>query len=418
MHDFCLSEFVVQRKSTLFMKFLFRLWVVYLLVAVPSSYAQEIPLNDSARVGAGLIYDRMLQAELVDLIEYTYNFDFQKAEKEWRWLQYRYPEHPLPYLVKGLMIWWRMMPNIDKYRYDDEFVDYMDKTIDLAWKYLKKSPQDPEFQFYLAAAHAYKGRLYAERESWLKAAWEGRQAIKYLRREKEVTELSYEFVFGDGLYNFYSRWIHENYPSLRPLLVFFEKGDKQKGIQQLEYVARNAFYTRIEAYYFLTRIYALEENKPYKGLEYAKYLYERYPNNPYFHRFYAMLLFLLGRLQDMEPVAQQLLQRVEAGVLGYEEISGRYATYFLGYKSQHLEGDMPKAIGYYQRTIEYAEAIRAYDSGYYQSALKEIARWAEQNKKYRLAKECYDKLARYGNSKKQRKDAKKAARKYRKIEED
>jgi hypothetical protein len=391
------------------------LWALWLYVPV-TVQAQELPA-EAVRLDTGLIYDPLLQVELADLIDYTYNYDFAKAEKEWLWLHHRYRTHPLPYLVKGLIIWWKMMPNIDKYRYDEELLDALDKTIELAEERLKKEPGNPEYHFYLAAAYGYKGRLYAERESWVKAAWNGKQAIKYLRREKEITSLSVEFLFGDGLYNFYSIWIPENYPSLRPLLIFFEKGDKKKGIEQLEEVAKNAFYTRLEAYYFLMRIYALEENQPHKATQYAQYLYERYPNNPYFHRFYTMLLFLLGRIHEMEKPAQELLRRVENGQAGYEEISGRYATYFLAYKAQHYEYNMEKAIELYQKTIAYAEAVKAYDSGYYQSALQEVARWAESKKNYKLAKACYAKLAKYGDRGKRR-EARKKSRKLRKIEED
>ena len=36
------------------------------------------------------------------------------------------------------------------------------------------------------------------------------------------------------LFNYYSIWIRETYPMLRPVLMFFPKGDKQLGIEQLE----------------------------------------------------------------------------------------------------------------------------------------------------------------------------------------
>ena len=45
-------------------------------------------------------------------------------------------------------------------------------------------------------------------------------------------------------------------------MALFPKGNKQLGLQQLEEVATNAFYTRVEAQYFLFRLYASEEKKP------------------------------------------------------------------------------------------------------------------------------------------------------------
>jgi hypothetical protein len=47
---------------------------------------------------------------------------------------------------------------------------------------------------------------------------------------------------------------------LRPFLILFDKGDKERGLEQLREVAHNAFYTRTEAQYWLMRILFTEEN--------------------------------------------------------------------------------------------------------------------------------------------------------------
>ena len=74
-----------------------------------------------------------------------------------------------------------------------------------------------------------------------------------------------EIAFGNGLFNYYSIWISDKYPILKPIVSFFPKGDKIIGIEQLDNAAKNSFYTRTEAQYFLMRIFS-EENKLSKAL--------------------------------------------------------------------------------------------------------------------------------------------------------
>jgi hypothetical protein len=45
-------------------------------------------------------------------------------------------------------------------------------------------------------------------------------------------------------------WIGEEYPWLRPVLFFFPKGNRERGIAQLRQVGQTAFYTGTEANFF------------------------------------------------------------------------------------------------------------------------------------------------------------------------
>src|SRR5690606_16381075 len=118
--------------------------------------------------------------------------------------------------------------------------------------------------------------------SWTKAAFAGKNALNYLELSRGDEELNAELLLGDALFNYFSVWIPENYPLLRPMMLLFAKGDKELGIKQLEEVSANAFYARVEAQYFLFRLYASEERKPYEALRITSYLHEKFPHNPYY----------------------------------------------------------------------------------------------------------------------------------------
>ncbi len=105
-----------------------------------------------------------------------------------------------------------------------------------------------------------KGVLYSDRKDYTKAAFAGKDALKYLEECRGRDDLSPELLFGDALFNYYAEWVPENYPMLKPIMMMFPDGDKKLGIEQLKTVARNAFYTRTEAQYYLMRIAYFEEN--------------------------------------------------------------------------------------------------------------------------------------------------------------
>ena len=102
----------------------------------------------------------------------------------------------------------------------------MDSTIFVGENLYKNHPAyKTEASFFLAAAYAFKGRLYSdeERKNWRKAVSAGTNALEYLDDSKEKEGLNPELLFGDALYNYFSVWVPENYPALNPVLWFFKK---------------------------------------------------------------------------------------------------------------------------------------------------------------------------------------------------
>jgi tetratricopeptide (TPR) repeat protein len=147
------------------------------------------------------------------------------------------------------------------------------------------------------------------------------------------------------------------------VLWMFPKGDKALGLKQLKEVSYNAFYTRTEAMVWLMRILNSYENDQQRAFDISKYLYETYPDNPFFHRYYARILYSMGRYTQAEPVCLDILSRIDSARIGYEATSGRYAAFFLGqiYETRNKLEDARK---YYKMCIKFADEIEASDSGY------------------------------------------------------
>src|SRR6185436_15459741 len=294
----------------------------------------------------------------------------------------------------------------------------MDSTIDVGEALYDDYPQyKTEAAFFLAAAYGFKGRLYSdeERRNWRKAASAGKDALDYLEESKEQENLSPELLFGDALYNYFSVWVPENYPALKPILWFFPKGDKALGLKQLKEVSYNAFYTRTEAMMWLMRILNSYENDQPQALTISEYLNQTYPDNPLFHRYYARIIYSTGRFTQAEPVGRNILARIDSGQLGYEATSGRYASFFLG-QIYEARKSLDEAKKYYALCVKYTEEIEATESGYYLYSLIALGEIADKQGDKSAARQYFKDV----KKKAKRKDEayKDAKRRLKKMEKD
>lgn len=348
-------------------------------------------IPEAGKVKGMLLLDRDIQYELEGAVDNMYNFKYARAEKQFKSIRRRYPDHPLPYFLMGLSQWWKIVPtNIQTLQYDDLFFAYMDSTIQKAEAMYDRNDNNFEASFFLAAAYGFTARLHSERSNWRKATVASKRALDFMEKAKAGNGLSPEFLFGEALFNYYSIWIHENYPMLRPVLIFFPNGDKNLGLKQLAYVARTGFYTGTESKFFLMKIYANDENKIPEALKLSQDLAQKYPDNAYFERFYARLLFVQGYFTKAEQVSLDMLNKLDQQMPGYEGVSGRYASYILAYINQHKYRNFDKAEQYYKNSIMFAEMTNERDSGYFINSYLNLARIAQQKKDAAATKHYYE----------------------------
>lgn len=333
-----------------------------------------------------LLVNPFIQIESTEAVDAMYNFEFKKSLSHFNYLRKQYPWHPLPYLLMGLNYWWRIVPNYDNETWDKEFLAYMDTTEVLARR--MEEYNEIESAFFIAAANAFAGRLYSERREYRKAAFAGNAALKYLDECRGYETYSPELLFGDALFNYYAEWIRDEYPLLRPLMVLFPKGDKEEGIKQLKEVARNAFYSRTEAQYYLMRILASEDGDLAEARLTGKYLYDNYPMNPYFHRYYARLLYQSGQYVDAEKLSLEILNRIDSSYTGYEANSGRYACFFLGHINE-IRRIYDEAEKFYLKGMAYAEEVGATEMGYYYYSLLHLGNIALRDGRVKEAEDYY-----------------------------
>ena len=317
-----------------------------------------------------ILTDIDIQIEATSAINKMYNYEFDDAEKEFKWLVQEYKNHPLPVFLLGLSNWWK----IDSYSglpekrikdelklLDKEFLSLMDKSIFLSKK-VYENGNKIDGAFFLAASYGFKGRLLSERRKWRAAAFAGMNALKYLKEIRRDDIMIPEISFGNGLFNYYSIWISDRYPLLKPIVGLFPEGDKNLGIDQLNNAANNSFYTRTEAQYFLVRIFSGENNLK-KSLYLSQYLHNTFPNNSIFHRYYSQQLYRTSNLALCKIESLKIIDYYKNRKFGYNQNDIRLAHFFLG-EVFFSERKFENSIFHLKKSLEFSNGFKNKKLGY------------------------------------------------------
>ena len=277
-------------------------------------------------------------------IEYIYNQQFDQATVIINKLESRLQGSAIPDLMKALKLYWMYNPIYLQKDRLAQYQNHLEKAFQRSESVLKLDPGNPEAIFLAMAAQGLLAESYAESGRSFKAVGAAKKAYNYIKMGRDKTDELKEFYLSTGLYNYYREYYPETFPIYKPFMSFFMKGDKQKGIQQLEKAAREASVSHVIAKYYLSYIYMRYEYVPTKALRQARNLYETYPNNLPFSAIYLESLIINQRYQEAQVVAKKL-QRQNSPYLSI------YGDLFMGVIYEKHLNRPQDAEAMYKKTI-------------------------------------------------------------------
>lgn len=339
--------------------------VVFVDVGYSRAQAMEGDFKSDGVTQQMILMEPAIQKEATAAFDDLYNLRYEEAEEAFYSLKSRYEWHPLPHFLLGLSEWWKIMPFPDSEEFDATFYQFMDKSIDKAEELLDNRPEyRVEAAFFLSAAYSFKGQLYSERGNWGKATGAGKKGLKYYKISRDLREMSPELLFGEAVYNYYSVWIPEKYPPMKPLFWFFRTGDKDLGVEQLKVVSKEALFTKVEAQLFLWRILFNEKQEREPALAITRGLYEEYPQNAVFHEQFTEMLYAMGKVEEASPHAQEILNRVSKNQTGYNKQIGITGSFILGMDMKY-KGQKADAKQKFIETMQFGEEVDDRDNAFY-----------------------------------------------------
>ena len=255
---------------------------------------------------------------------------------------------------------------------------------------------------FKGGAIGFRGRLRAFRDSWIKAADDGREALPIVERASKLDPNNLDVQLGFGIYNYYASVIPDDFPLLKPLMIFFPKGDKEKGIEQLTNTAMNGKYAKYEARYFLMTLYYSYENDIYRAGEFCKLLNTDFPNNPVFEKWMGRIAARKGDYLTCASVFQDVLKKADKNYFGYNNNKAeREAYYYIAVEARD-EKKIDSAKIDFEKCADISRQVDKKDeSGFLINSILYLGMINDIQGNREKAKDYYNKLLdmkEYGNS--------------------
>ena len=295
-----------------------------------------------------ILDDAEFRAEAQRGLDRLYDMDFNGADAVFAGISKRYPDHPVGPFLEALSPWWQIQVNLYDESRDDAFLKAMDTVLDRCERRLKKDREDLDGMFFEAGAHALRGRLYADRERYFKAARDGQKALHYLEEVRKRDPQNPDLLLGAGLFDYLVDVVPRQHPFLKVFTSFFPKGSRERGLAELSQAAEKGQFVSTEAAFSLLQIYFVFEDDYATSLHYARLLRERYPDNSLFHVYEGRSFARLNLWDEARRTLQEVAERQAEGKPGYRGDVAEQALYLLA-RDAVRRRQFPEALDLLQR---------------------------------------------------------------------
>jgi hypothetical protein len=232
-------------------------------------------------------------------IDYIYNFQFKDAEETCYKIGILFPGHPVDFLLKGMIIYWENFPLLSNSPSSTIFENDLRKCIEICEK-KPDSIDEPEYLLNNLCARGMLLLFYTDNNKSMEAIPLVLSTYHFIRRSFDFTSVYSDFYYFTGIYNYYRKVYPEVYPIYKPLAALIPKGDKEKGIMELQKAAGSSIVLKAESLIFLSEIYRRFEGDYQKATYYNKILYELYPANMEYREEYIKNLLLIKHFDEAE----------------------------------------------------------------------------------------------------------------------
>jgi tetratricopeptide (TPR) repeat protein len=307
-----------------------------------------------------ILDDASFRTDALAGLDRLYDMDFPAAASAFSRIGERYPDHPVGPLLQALLPWWQIQLDPEDPRHDAQFVAAMDQVIERADRRLRKNSDDLDGLFFRSGAYAFRARVHAYRGRWLRAANDGRRALSSLRKVKKLDPDNVDLDFGLGLFDYMADEVPRQHKFLRPFALLFPRGDKARGLSELQRAADSGRFVQTEAHFALYQLHFLFEKDYGKALADVSWLREHHPDNPVFLIAQGRIYAQLGQWADANLLFQEVAERQVAGQPGYSGAVAEEALYWLA-RGEMAYRRYPSALQYLDR-LDYLAAERNYDA--------------------------------------------------------
>ncbi|TVR15403.1 MAG: hypothetical protein EA391_10695 [Balneolaceae bacterium] len=320
--------------------------LLLLFGSIPVTSAQTKVLIDDDRFGA----------DARNAINALYNRDNDEARDILFIWKEIYPDHPIWLLWDGMELWWKVLEDLVDTSHDKDFINLMREADFEASRLLRREPDHKDALIIRAVSNSYIARLHANREEWLTSVQVGRRGYQAHQRLIEIDPDLPDNLFAEGMKLYYSAYIPETYPFLRPAAMFLPAGSREEGLNTLRKASTDAIFARPEATYFLGNILLNYEEQFDEAKSYFRLLVDEYPDNSYYRRQYMVTLGQLHEFREIVRFYNETMTHRTENKLAEDPLLESELLYWYG-RANYFMGNIEPAFKAFEKSVELGNTL-------------------------------------------------------------
>lgn len=255
-----------------------------------------------------------------------YNLDYDEARGKFRELINLEPQNPYGYLFEAGAIWWQSSMEYGLFKDTPTLEGLFERDIELAIETAERlfdveyATMRAEARFAAGMALGTRGQWNLMRGNWMRAYFDGKKAVKHLKKCVKIDPEFYDAFLGLGVYDYQAARL----PGVLKLGALVGiRGDEQRGLERMRMALEKGRFGARQAAQFLATSYVLDRKDYASALPLIQRLRNDYPTSPYFHFMEITTLYRVGRYEESRESAKALLgkSKEDPGLLGRKQMT-------------------------------------------------------------------------------------------------
>ena len=243
------------------------------------------------------------EKKILQGLDATFKFDFEKSEKIFNSLIEKYPDSPAGYHFKSIQYLWKYLDSKNDSDYAS-FINLSDSTINKANNLLERDTVNTFLYYILGSSYSYRAIVFTRQESYLDAVLATKKSFSYLNNTLLIDSTYYDAYMGLGLFNF---MISQTPPALKwAQRIAGIEGEKGKGIKFLKLAADKGKFSKVEALFYLSQILAEFYGEYDEAEKILISLNSKYRKNLLFKYSLASFYLKLSKLDKSEVILNRI----------------------------------------------------------------------------------------------------------------
>lgn len=294
-----LSSRIVERASAVGL-FIFVLIAALAPVSVHAGGARTSPAAEAQ-------LDRGLTA--------LYSLDYAEARRASRKLIELEPDNPFGYLFEAGAIWWQASQEYGLFKDTPTLQGLFEQDIEAGVRkaelYIKSKDKQTRLDGYYVSGMTLgvRGQWNLMKGKWLDAYFDGKKAMKHLKKVVKLDEEYEDVYLGLGVFDYQAAHLHG---IARLGILFGLRGDEERGLERIRRAADKAGFARRQAAQMLLSIYLIDFKDYPRALDLLQGLRKDFPGSPYFLFLEANARHRLGDRDGALALGRELVKHVAA----------------------------------------------------------------------------------------------------------